>query len=104
MYIVILVTVKNRSEANKIVKKLVGDQLVACANIIGDVKSIFWWEGKVDQAKEVLLILKSKKSLFLKIKKAIKSLHSYSVPEIISLPIVDGNEDYLNWIKTSTIK
>ena len=102
MYIVILATAMNTEEANKIAKKLVDDKLVACVNMVENVSSVFRWEGKVDEAKEVLMILKSRKDLFEKIAETIKSLHSYSVPEIIALPIIDGNQDYLNWIKEST--
>jgi len=102
MYIVIFATAMNMEEANKIAKKLVDDKLVACVNMVENVSSVFRWEGKVDEAKEVLMILKSRKDLFEKIAETIKSLHSYSVPEIIALPIIDGNQDYLNWIKEST--
>jgi len=102
MYIVILVTAMNVEEANKISKKLVEDKLVACVNILDQVKSIFRWEGKIDEAQEVLMIMKSRKDLFKKIVKVVKSLHSYSVPEVIALPVIDGNKDYLDWIKNST--
>ena len=98
MYIVILITAKNVREANKIVTKLIERRLIACANIVKDIKSVFWWQGKVDKAHEVLLILKSKKSCCGKIVKTVKSLHSYDVPEIIALPIVAGNKDYVKWI------
>ncbi len=101
MYIVVFVTAKNVKEANKIATKLVKDKLIACANIVKGVKSIFWWQKKVDKADEVLLILKSKKSCFKKIMKTVTLLHSYEVPEIIALPIIDGNRDYLKWIKES---
>jgi len=101
MYIVVLITAKNKKEANKMAAKLVEDKLVACVNLVKDIKSIFWWEGKVDKADEVLLVLKSKKSCFKRIVKTVKSLHSYTVPEIIALPILDGNKDYLDWIKES---
>ena len=99
MYIVIFITAKNGWEANKIATQLVEDKLIACANIVKDINSIFCWKGKVDKAKEVRLILKSKKSCFKKIVKAVKKYHSYDVPEIIALPIIGGSEDYLNWVK-----
>ena len=101
MYIVVLITAKNGKEAKKIATKLVEDKLIACANIVKDVNSIFCWKGKVDRAKEVLLILKSKRNCFAKIVKVVKKYHSYEVPEIIALPIIDGYTDYLNWIKKS---
>lgn len=102
MYIVVLITTKNVKEANKIATKLLKDKLIACANIIKGVKSVFWWQRKIDKADEVLLILKAKKSCFKRIVKTVKAAHSYDVPEVIALPIIDGNEDYLKWIKESS--
>ena len=102
MNIVIFVTAKDYDQATKISQSLVDQKLIACANIISGVKSLFWWEGKVDEANEVLLILKTKKSLFKKIEKAVKALHSYEVPEIIALPIIEGHKPYLKWVNEST--
>lgn len=99
MPIIILVTTKSSREANKIATKLVEGKLIACANIVKGVQSIFRWKGKVDKASETLLILKSKKSCFVKVVKMVKKYHSYDVPEIIALPIIDGSKDYLNWVK-----
>ena len=104
MYVVIFITAKNTAEANRIVAQLIEDKLAACVNIIKGVKSVFWWEGKVDKSDEVLLVVKSKKSLFSKLQKAVKKLHSYTVPEIIALPVVAGNKDYLDWIGQSCRK
>ena len=101
MYLVIFVTAKNLKEAKRIAKKLLEQKIVACVNIISGVQSFFWWQGRIDQSKEVLLILKSKKNLIKKIVHTVKSLHSYSLPEIIALPIVDGYKDYLDWIEES---
>ena len=102
MYIVIFITAKDKEEANTIANKLLEDKLIACANIVESVKSLFWWDGKIDNANETLLILKTRKDLFEKIVTAVKTVHSYDVPEIIALPIVEGNKDYLEWIKEST--
>ena len=71
-------------------------------NIVEGIQSIFTWDNKVDKAQETLLILKTKQELVQKIISVVKDLHSYDVPEIIALPIIDGSEDYLNWIKEST--
>jgi len=101
MPIVILITAKNVREANRIANKLVEEKLIACANVIKGVHSIFRWQGKIDKANETLLILKSKKSCFPKIVKMVKKYHSYDVPEIIALPIIDGSKDYMNWIKSN---
>lgn len=102
MHIVIFVTAKDEGQANKIAEKLVAEKLVACANVVPGIRSIFRWQGKVDQAEEVLLVLKSRRRHFPLIVKTVKALHSYDVPEIIALPIVEGNKDYLNWITEST--
>ena len=101
MYIVVFITAKDADEANRIAEKLVEEKLAACVNIVSSIKSIFWWEGKVDRADEALLILKSQKNLLNKIIKTVKSLHSYTVPEVIALPVVGGNADYLKWVKAS---
>ena len=98
MYVVILVTAKDKKEAQKIANGLIKAKLVACVNIIDKISSIFFWAGKVDQAKESLLVIKSKKVKLPKIIKLVKSLHSYKVPEIIALPIIDADKSYLRWI------
>lgn len=98
MYIVILVTASNKREAQKIATGLVKAKLAACVNIIDKVDSLFFWEARIDQAKESLLIIKSKKEKFPSIIKLVKSLHSYKVPEIIALPVISGDKPYLRWI------
>jgi periplasmic divalent cation tolerance protein len=100
-YIVILVTAKDKKEAEKIAWGLLEAKLIACANIIGGVQSLFWWQGKIDSSKEVVLVLKTKKILFKKVSAKVRSLHSYQTPEIIALPLVAGSEDYLDWIDSS---
>lgn len=102
-YIIILVTAKDKKEATKIARGLLEARLIACANIIGGIQSIFTWQGKIDNAKEAVLILKTKKTLFKKISIKIKSLHSYQTPEIIALPILDGSKNYLDWINSSVL-
>lgn len=101
MHIVIFVTASNNEEAQKIANKLIESKLAACVNIIDNIKSVFWWEGKQDFANETLLIIKSKKSKLSKIIKLVKSVHSYQVPEIIALPIIAGDKKYLRWLDES---
>ena len=101
MNVVILVTCSNQREAKRIAQHLVKQRLVACVNIVDKIKSIFWWQKRIDSAREVLLIAKSKKSLMQKVIRQVKSLHSYQVPEVIALPIVAGNQDYIHWINES---
>jgi periplasmic divalent cation tolerance protein len=102
-YIVVFITTGNIKEAEKISDKLIKDKLAACANMIPKMKSVFSWKGKIEEANEQLLIVKTKLLLFRRLVKAVKKLHSYEVPEIIALPIIEGNEAYLNWIK-GTVK
>lgn len=104
MYIVVFITASNQKEASNIAKALLENKLVACVNILDKVKSIFWWQGKIDQAQEALLIVKSKKSELNKIIKLVKSIHSYQVPEIIASPIIGGNQSYLRWLNESIRK
>ena len=101
MHIVIFITSANKSEARRIAKALLGQKLVACVNIIDKVLSFFWWKKKIDKASEVLMVAKSTSMKLARIVKVVRSLHSYAVPEIIALPIVGGNKDYLDWIDES---
>lgn len=104
MRIVIFITVANKKQAQNIADTLVSKGLAACVNIISGIDSIFRWQGKVDKQKECLLMVKSRKSLMPKLIKVVKSIHSYEVPEIIALPIIAGNKDYLDWLNDSTRK
>ena len=101
MNVVILITCANKKEAKKIARHLVNKRLVACVNLLSGVESVFWWQKKIDSATEVLLIAKSKRSLIARIISQVQSLHSYQVPEVIALPIVAGNQDYIKWINES---
>jgi len=102
--IIILTTCGSRKEAKKIAKSLLEKKLVACANIISRIESKFWWKDKIDKAKEVLIILKTRNGNFKRIEKEIKCIHSYEVPEIIALPIVAGNKIYLDWLRKEAIR
>ncbi len=104
MYIVIFVTASGMEEAEKISSKLIENKLAACVNMIDGVQSVFCWQGKLDNAKEVLLMIKSKKSKLAQIIKLVKSLHSYDLPEIIALPLIAGEKSYLRWIDESLRK
>lgn len=101
MYIVILITVAKKGEAKKIAAKLLKEKLAACVNIMDKVESFFWWQGKIDHAAESLMVIKSTKAKFAKIVKTVLSAHSYTVPEIIALPIIAGHKPYLDWIDES---
>jgi len=102
-HIVIYITTGSLSEAKKIGRTLVEEKLVACSNIISPIRSIYSWQGKICDDKEVLMILKTRKKLFKQIVKRVEKLHSYEVPEIIAMPIVEGSNQYLSWIDEETI-
>jgi len=97
------VTTSSIEEAKTIAKTIVEERLAACANILGDIQSIYWWDGKVQDGQEVALILKTRQDLVPKTIERIKALHSYDCPCVIALDIHDGNPDYLNWIATQTL-
>jgi len=100
--IVVFITASNEDEAAKIAKALVESKLAACVNIVRNIRSIYLWQGKIQDEPEVLMIVKTQKKLFSALSARVKELHSYTVPEIIALPIVEGSEDYLKWLKGVT--
>jgi len=100
--IVIFITASGEDEAARIARALVGEKLAACVNIVKNVRSIYSWQGKVEDASEVLMIAKTRKDLFDAVSVRVKELHSYDVPEIIALPIIAGSPEYLKWLNEST--
>jgi periplasmic divalent cation tolerance protein len=99
---VVLVTTATREEAEKIAQLLLDRRKVACVNIVPGVHSVFWWQGKLDSAQESLLIAKTRTSLVPRVVDLVRGAHSYTVPEVIALPVVAGNQDYLEWIDQET--
>lgn len=97
-YAVFLVTASSPEEAAKLANLLLERHLAACVNILPAVDSSYWWKGNLESARESLLIIKSKASLGERIVSLVKEAHSYQVPEVIALPIIGGNPDYLAWI------
>jgi periplasmic divalent cation tolerance protein len=100
--IVVFITCPHQKEGQRIGKILVSEKLAACVNIIPGLVSIFNWEGKLNQEKEILLIVKTRSSCFQKLEKRVRQIHSYSVPEVIGLPIVKGSKAYINWLVAMT--
>ena len=100
--LVILVTAVNQEEARKIGKEMVNAKLAACANIIPRIQSIYRWKGKVVKAQEVLIILKSTRPRYRALEKAIKAMHTYETPEIIALPVKEGLDRYIGWLRSET--
>jgi periplasmic divalent cation tolerance protein len=101
MHIVIFITVGGGDDAAKLAKTLVEEELAACVNIIPSVRSVFRWQGKIDESNEALLIVKSIQTKLDDIVKRVKELHSYSNPEVIAFNIVGGSGDYLDWVASS---
>ena len=100
--LVVFITASSEDEAAQIAQALVEAHLAGCVNIIKDIRSVYRWEEKIEDEKEVLMIAKTREGLFQELMKTVKELHSYTVPEIIALPIVEGSEDYLKWLRDVT--
>jgi periplasmic divalent cation tolerance protein len=99
--ILVFTTASSKDEARKIGRTLVERQLAACVNIVPQVGSIYRWEGEVEEAEEWLLVIKTTRSAFERVRDAINELHSYDVPECIAVPIESGSMEYLNWLGES---
>ena len=96
------VTCKDRAQARNMARTLIREKLAACVNLVPGVTSIYVWKGKLEEAAEVLLLVKSRAALSKRLAARVRALHSYSVPEVITIPIASGNPAYLRWIREST--
>ncbi len=96
------VTCGKREEAERIAESLVSERLAACVNIVPGVTSVYVWEEKLCKESEWLLVIKSSEKRGEELQRRVRSLHSYSVPEIVTVPIESGSSDYLRWVKEST--
>jgi periplasmic divalent cation tolerance protein len=99
--IVILSTCASEDEAERIARALIAERLAACVNVLPGVRSFYRWQGQVEDGAECLLVIKSSRPLFGALRAAIRKSHSYEVPEIVALPIIDGAPDYLAWLHES---
>lgn len=97
--IVVLTTCDSREAAEKVARGVLEARLAACVNILPGVASLYWWKDKIEEAAEWLLVVKSSRAHFEKLRDQIVRLHPYDVPEVVALPIVDGAEKYLDWIE-----
>ena len=95
--LVVLVTTQNERDANTLAEILVCQKVAACVNIIPHIQSVFEWEGKVSKETESLMVIKSTADAYPALEATIKAHHTYSVPEIIALPITFGSAEYLSW-------
>lgn len=98
----VYITAPDKAEAVAIGKALVKDRLAACANVFDDVRSLYWWDGEVQDDAEAVLILKTRADLVEALTERVKEIHSYDVPCIVAWPIQAGNRDYLNWLHAET--
>lgn len=101
--ILVYVTTASRDEAATISKTIISERLAACANILGAMESVYWWDGVVQSEQEVLIFLKTKSELLEALIARITALHSYTCPCVVALPITDGNPHFLNWIDKETV-
>lgn len=100
-YAVVLITCPSREEAERIARRLLEARAAACINIAPGLRSAFWWRGRVEEAEEVLMIVKTRLDRLERLVSEVRALHTYTVPEVIALPIVGGLEDYLKWLDES---
>lgn len=100
---VIYVTASSKEEALRLVRGLVQDRLVACANVIDGAASVYWWEGEVREAPETLMVAKTRTENVEAVIARVKAEHSYSCPCVVALPIEAGNPAYLDWIQAETL-
>lgn len=98
-FIVVLVTAGSSAEGDRLARALVEERFAACVNRIQSIRSVYRWQGKVEENEEELLIIKSTRNLFAGLERRVRELHSYSVPEIVALPIVEGSQGYLEWLR-----
>ena len=102
--IIVMSTTNSKELAIKIADALLNKKIVACVNILPGVTSRYWWQGSIDCSEEYILLIKTVEHLFPYVERVIKELHSYECPEIISLPILAGSEEYLSWMNNSVTR
>ena len=103
-FIVILVTTATAAEAAQIARTLVEERLIACGNVIGPIRSLFRWQGAVDDASEHLLLAEARAADFVRVEERVRTLHSYDVQEVIAVPIRMGSAPYLGWLADATAR
>ena len=100
--ILVMITTGSEEEAARIAEGLLEERLIACANLVGGIRSLYRWQGKVCDDSEILMLCKTVRRLFARLSEKVKSIHSYEVPEIIALALVEGWPPYLEWVEQET--
>jgi periplasmic divalent cation tolerance protein len=101
MYSIVYVTTSGLEESKKIARILLQEKIVACANIIPEIESIYWWEGDLEEDVESVLLLKTSSELVDKVIEMVKEIHSYQTPCALEIQIKKGSKEYLNWLEDS---
>ncbi len=101
--IIVITNAPDRAIAEKIARALVDQKLAACVNILAGCSSVYRWQGKVETADEVPLLIKTRSEIYPEVEAAIKKLHPYELPEIVAVPVAQGSSEYLEWINASTV-
>jgi periplasmic divalent cation tolerance protein len=101
--VIVLTNAPDRAVAEKIARMLVDEKLAACVNILGACSSVYRWQGKVETADEVPLLIKTRSEIYAEVETAIKRLHPYELPEIVAVPVAQGSAEYLEWINAATV-
>ena len=97
-FAVVIISASSENESEEIISTLLNKRLIACANLSSKITSSYWWKGSIEKADEFIITAKTRLSLVGKITEEVKIIHSYEVPEIIALPVLDGSRDYLEWL------
>ncbi len=100
-YAIVLTTAGSDEQAQVLARELVERRLAACVNIVAHVRSIYRWKGAISEDEERLLVIKTEARLFDEVRTTLRALHSYELPEVLMLPVADGDPDYLNWLSDS---
>lgn len=96
--IVVFSTCGSEEQARRIARGLVESRLAACVQVTAGIRSIYQWQGKIEEEDEVLLVIKSRRDLFRRLEAALRKMHTYEVPEVVAIPVVEGSADYLHWL------
>jgi periplasmic divalent cation tolerance protein len=102
--IAVFITAANKEEARRLAERLVETRLAACIQILPEMQSVYRWQGKLERQPEILLIAKTTSERFEELDREVRSLHSYETPEIVAVPITNGSESYLDWLRASVSK